>query len=57
MQQLGFQQIYWPPNSLDLNRIETLWHRIKDCIQEHYPDIHQIDFLYLPYLSKDPVAS
>jgi hypothetical protein len=30
----------WPPNSPDLNPIETIWNNMKDYIQKHYPDVH-----------------
>jgi transposase len=32
--------IYWPPRSLDLNPIETIWNWMKDYIDKHYPEIH-----------------
>ncbi|SRR6266487_6271148 len=38
---IGIQPIYWPPFSLDLNPIETLWNDMKDYIQEHYLEVHR----------------
>jgi hypothetical protein len=38
---LGIEPIYWPPNSPDLNPIETLWDEMKDWIQNHYPEVHR----------------
>jgi hypothetical protein len=32
--------IKWLANSPDLNPIETVWDWMKDCIQEHYPNVH-----------------
>lgn len=32
--------IEWPPCSPDLSPIENLWDDLKDCIQEHYPQVH-----------------
>lgn len=34
---LGVQLIFWPANSPDLNPIETIWNKMKDWLQEHYP--------------------
>lgn len=36
----GFRVIEWPPFSPDLSPIETLWDKIKDYIQAHYPQVH-----------------
>ncbi len=33
--------IFWPAKSPDLNLIETLWDKMKDQIQEKYPQIHR----------------
>lgn len=30
--------IFWPPFSLDLNPIETVWNRMRDWIQDKYPE-------------------
>jgi transposase len=38
---IGIEPIYWPPNSPDLNPIETIWDEMKDYIQKHYPQVHQ----------------
>jgi len=38
---MGIKPIFWPAKSPDLNPIETLWDRIKDYIQEKYPQIHR----------------
>jgi transposase len=34
---LGVQLIFWPANSPDLNPIETVWNKMKDWLQLHYP--------------------
>lgn len=41
LQRRGLNPIFWLAKSLDLNPIETLWDRIKDYIQEKYPQIHR----------------
>jgi hypothetical protein len=33
--------IKWPPNSPDLNPIETIWDDMKNYIQKHYPQVHR----------------
>ena len=33
----GITKINWPPFSLDLNPIETVWNWIKEWIWNHYP--------------------
>lgn len=37
---IGIKPIKWPPNSPDLNPIETIWDEIKDYIQKHFPEVH-----------------
>jgi transposase len=39
LQERGITPIYWPPFSPDLNPIETIWDKIKDYIELHYPDL------------------
>jgi hypothetical protein len=34
----GIYPIFWPASSLDLNPIETVWDRVKDYIERHYPE-------------------
>ena len=41
LQRRGLNPIFWPAKSPDLNPIETLWNRIKDYIQEKYPQIYR----------------
>lgn len=41
MREYNLIPIFWPANSPDLNPIETLWDKIKDYIQEKYPDIYR----------------
>jgi transposase len=36
----GIRVMEWPPFSLDLNPIETIWNDMKNYIQEHYPKVH-----------------
>jgi transposase len=35
----GIIPIDWPPFSPDLNPIETVWNKLKDYIEIHYPDL------------------
>jgi len=37
----GLYPIFWPANSPDLNPIEKLWDKIKDYIEDKYPEIHR----------------
>lgn len=41
LETMGIKPIFWPAKSPDLNPIETLWDRIKDYIQEKYPQAHR----------------
>jgi transposase len=41
MREKGLVPIFWPANSPDLNPIKTLWDKIKDYIQDKYPEIHR----------------
>ena len=41
LEAMGIKPIFWPSKSPDLNPIETLWDRIKDYIQEKYPQVHR----------------
>jgi hypothetical protein len=37
----GLCPIFWPANSPNLNPIEALWDKMKDYIQDKYPEIHR----------------
>lgn len=39
-QALGITPIKWPVRSPNLSPIETVWDKMKDYIQEHYPEVH-----------------
>jgi transposase len=45
MANLGFQPIYWPAKSPDLNPIESIWDDMKDWVDERLPS----DDRDLPY--------
>ena len=38
---LGLRPICWLANSPDLNPIEDVWEKMKDYIEQHYPEIHR----------------
>lgn len=38
LREKGIELLPWPPNSPDLNPIETLWCRMKDWLQKRYGD-------------------
>jgi ketohexokinase/beta-glucosidase len=38
LHQRGIYPIFWPAYSPDLNPIESVWNRMKDYIQQYYPD-------------------
>ena len=38
---IGIEPIFWPPNSPDLNPIETIWDEMKDYIEKRYPEVHR----------------
>jgi transposase len=41
MRECNLIPIYWPANSPDLNPIESLSDKMKDYIEEKYPEIHR----------------
>lgn len=41
LEEMGIQKIDWPPNSPDLNPIETVWNWMKDWIQDVYGDVEK----------------
>ncbi|VDB87854.1 Bgt-51474 [Blumeria graminis f. sp. tritici] len=39
MSQRLIQPIFWSASSPDLNQIEAVWNRMKDCIHCHHPNL------------------
>ncbi len=37
----GYSVITWPPYSPDLNPIEMVWHRVKQRIHKHRPELRR----------------
>ncbi|SZE99966.1 unnamed protein product [Blumeria hordei] len=42
MSQRLIHVIFWPANPPDINPIEAVWDRMKDCIQRHHPSLSGI---------------
>lgn len=38
---IGIKPTFWPPNSLDLNPIQTIWDETKDYINKKYSEVHR----------------
>jgi len=45
LQERGVRIIFWPAFSPDLNPIETVWNRMKDYIETHFPEKMSYDAL------------
>jgi hypothetical protein len=45
LRERGVTVIYWPPFSPDLNPIETIWNKMKDYIENHFPEKMSYDRL------------
>jgi transposase len=41
MRARGVILIFWPPFSLDLSLIESIWDRMKDILEALYPEVHR----------------
>jgi hypothetical protein len=39
LKERGIHPIFWPAFSPDLNPIKAVWNKMKDYIENHYPDL------------------
>src|SRR5438045_3093370 len=40
-QEHGIYPVFWPPFSLDLSPIETIWDQLKNILDKQHPEIHR----------------